>query len=143
MTELEDIGAGREHLRLLRKSSNRIRAALAAIIEPRGVTTQQFLALVWIRDLPGLSQAELSAEMDSDVNTVSALIKRLEAKGLLVRQRHNADGRAVSLSVTEEGRQLVDAARPYVDRLGQDLLALMPKGHEAAIIEWLKATLSV
>jgi DNA-binding MarR family transcriptional regulator len=133
---------GRQHIRLLRKSSARLRSRLIEIIEPQGVTSQQYLALLWIRDVPGLSQAELTVEIDSDVNTVSAMIRRLEKKGLLLRRKHPSDGRAVCLFPTDEGRRLVDEIRPLLDDFGVRLLALMPAGQEEIITNWLRSTLN-
>lgn len=96
------LAEGREHLRLLRRSLVRIRALTAELVEPHGLTAPQFLALLWIRDSEGLTQVALSEELDSDQNTVSAMMRRLEEKGLVVRERHAGDGRAVVLRVTDD-----------------------------------------
>ena len=132
---------GREYLRLLRRTLIRVRALTSELIEPHGLTGPQMLALLWISETEGLTQIELAAELDSDPNTVSAMMRRMIAKGLIVRERSLTDGRAVQLSVTEQGRAMVDEALPDVDRLSRHLFDLMPPGGEAAVTSWLDAVI--
>ena len=132
---------GRDYLRVLRRSMVRVRELTSDLIEPHGLTGPQMLALLWIRDCEDLTQVELAAELDSDPNTVSAMVRRLIAKELVAREKHRTDGRAVRLSVTEKGRALVEKALPDVDRLSRHLFALMPPADEAAVLSWLEAVI--
>lgn len=134
---------GRTYLRLLRRNLLRIDRLSSGLIEPHGLTNQQFLALFLIRDNEGLSQVELTAELDSDQNTVSGMVRRLAARSLITREPHPADRRAVRLVVTKTGVALVDATLPDVDRLSLKLAALMPAKHEKAIVGWLEKVASL
>ncbi|WP_226895866.1 MarR family winged helix-turn-helix transcriptional regulator [Polymorphobacter sp. PAMC 29334] len=129
---------GRTYLRLLRRNLLRIDRLSSSLIEPHGLTNQQFLALLLIRDNEGLSQAELTVELDSDQNTISAMVRRLATRDLITREAHPGDRRAVRLVVTEAGAALVAATLPDVDRLSLKLSALMPAKHEKAIVSWLE-----
>lgn len=131
--------AGRETLRLLRKSLVRVRALTSDLIEPHGLTGQQFLAMYWVSEREGITQIDLAAELDSDANTVSAMIVRLDKKQLIERRRHETDGRAVCLFTTPLGKQLVAETQPDVDRLSLHLLSLIPPEHKEAIMTWLDA----
>lgn len=133
------LARGRAYLRQLRRSLLRLDRLSSALIEPHALTSRQMLALMRIRDEEGLTQAQLTTELDSDQNTVSALMRRLAGRGLVVRRRHPTDRRAVHLQVTDEGAALVAETLPDVDRLSLRLAALMPPEHEAAIMDWLEA----
>ena len=54
---------------------------------------------------PGHSAATLARELDMDPPTVTRSLDRLEAKGLLLRERSSADRRIINLTLTPEGRQ--------------------------------------
>lgn len=138
MTPEHRLELGRTYLRLLRRSLLRIERLSAGLIEPHGLTSAQFLAMLLIRDNEGLTQAELTVELDSDQNTVSAVVRRLATRGLVTREPHPTDRRAVRLVVTAEGAALVDESLPDVDRLSLKLAALMPRAHEKAIVGWLE-----
>jgi DNA-binding MarR family transcriptional regulator len=135
----EELLRGREYLRLLRKSLIRIKDVTSDLIEPHGLTGPQMLCLLWIRDSVGLTQVELAAELDSDPNTVSAMIRRMIAKGFIMREKHPTDGRAHRVSVTKKGRALLDEAQPDVDRLSLHLFELMKTFDENEIVPWLEA----
>jgi DNA-binding MarR family transcriptional regulator len=56
---------------------------------------------------PGISVAEAAHELRLAPNTVSTLVGRLDAAGLLERARAVADGRSVRLSVTDKGTRRI------------------------------------
>lgn len=138
MKPKQRLEAGRTYLRLLRKVLLRIDRLSASLIEPHGLTNQQFLALLLIRDNERLTQAELAVELDSDQNTVSAIVRRLATRGLVTREPHPSDRRAWRLMVTPEGAALVGKTQPEVDRLSLLLETIAPADGEAAILGWLE-----
>jgi DNA-binding MarR family transcriptional regulator len=57
--------------------------------------------------------------------SVSKLVDKLEGRGLVVRERVAGDGRAVLVSISDEGREHLDAARGEIRTLlGQNLVKL-------------------
>jgi DNA-binding MarR family transcriptional regulator len=70
--------------------------------------------------------------------SVSKLVEKLESRGLVLRERVAGDGRAVLVSISEEGRQCVDAARVEIRsllrqnlaELGDDDLAALTSANE-------------
>lgn len=138
MTPDERLDLGRSYLRLLRRTLLRIDRLSGSLIDPHGLTNQQFLALLLIRDNEGLNQAELTTQLDSDQNTISSMVRRLASRGLITREPHPSDRRAVRLIVTPQGASMVDKTLPDVDRLSLKLAALMPAKHEKAILGWLE-----
>ncbi len=77
------------------------------ILDEHGLTYPQYLVLLvlWERDdAPTVS--ELGAALRLDSGTLSPLLKRLEAAGLVVRTRSAADERRVEVGLTDQGRAL-------------------------------------
>lgn len=70
----------------------------------------------------------LSAQMRTTPSAVSQMIKDLEGKGLVVRERGGGDFRSVTLALTEEGRRLAEGvdeaytafARGLFEEIGYD-----------------------
>ena len=143
MTIDDPLELGRNYLRLLRRTLLRIDRLSGGLIGPHGLTNQQFLALFLIRDQEGLTQVELTTQLDSDQNTVSAMVRRLASRGLVTREPHPTDRRAIRLIATAEGSQCVEHALPDIDRLSLKLAALMPAKHEKVIVGWLEKVASL
>jgi DNA-binding MarR family transcriptional regulator len=80
-----------------------------AIFRPRGVTTDQFSLLWTLERHDGIRQNELAAELFTDPNTVTAMLARLEKRGLVQRDVCAEDGRARRVSLTPGGRRLTIA----------------------------------
>ena len=80
----------------------------ASWLEPHGLTYPNYLVrtLLWERE--GQSLGEVGAALSLKSNTLTPLVKRMEAAGLLVRERSTADERQVLLHLTERGRELRD-----------------------------------
>lgn len=103
------------------------------LLDPMGLTHPQYLVMLalWQHDplpLEALSVKALGALLQLDSGTLSPLLKRLEANGLVRRQRQPRDERSVTVSLTDEGRALRTQAEliPHqvVERLGIDLVEL-------------------
>lgn len=78
-----------------------------AIFSARKVTTDQS-SLMWIVSRrPGIRQNELAEELFTDANTVTAMLVRLEKRGLIRREVCSEDGRARRVFLTPAGRRLV------------------------------------
>jgi DNA-binding MarR family transcriptional regulator len=58
--------------------------------------------------------------------SITSIVDRLEAAGLVVRRRHPDDGRAVLAEITEAGRALVEAATADLVAARFALTALSP-----------------
>lgn len=91
---------------LLAKAYQRLFAHFRTLLEPYGITPQQFalLAFLWKQD--GLSQTELAERTEVDRTTLGGLVDRLEKLKLVRRERHPQDRRAFLIFLTAEGRQL-------------------------------------
>ncbi|WP_327115989.1 MarR family transcriptional regulator [Streptomyces sp. NBC_01341] len=87
-------------------ASRAITGVYRPLLEPLGLTYPQYLVMVTLGEHRTLTVKELVALLQLDYGTVTPLIKRLEANGLLQRQRQAADERVVHVALTEEGLAL-------------------------------------
>ncbi len=71
-----------------------------------GLTHPQYLVMLALWQHGPLSVKSLSRLLQLDPGTLSPLIKRLEAAGLLRRDRDPRDERALAIALTDEGRAL-------------------------------------
>jgi DNA-binding MarR family transcriptional regulator len=91
------------------------RAVLAVyrpLLEPLGLTHPQYLVMLalWDHRKSGsgqpLSVKDIAAALQLDSATLSPMLKRLEALGLITRSRSTADERATDVELTKAGIQL-------------------------------------
>jgi DNA-binding MarR family transcriptional regulator len=75
-------------------------------LDPLGLTYPQYLAMLVLWERDGLTVSELGHRLMLDSGTLTPLLKRLEAAGLLQRQRDRSDERRVLLKLTSTGRAL-------------------------------------
>jgi DNA-binding MarR family transcriptional regulator len=93
--------------------------AMAAVRRLRGRETRcpgelsdaQYSLLFGLRDVPELSSRELAFLADLSPATTTEMLDGLAAAGLVHRERSESDRRVVLTSLTERGRDLVEARR--------------------------------
>ncbi|WP_442869108.1 MarR family winged helix-turn-helix transcriptional regulator [Bradyrhizobium sp. CCBAU 45384] len=75
-------------------------------LDELGLTYPQWIAIVALWEQDGQTVSELGAKMFLESNTLTPILKKLEAMGYLRRQRDPADERQVRVSLTDAGRRL-------------------------------------
>jgi len=83
---------------------------------------------------PGISVAEAAQELRLAPNSVSTMVSQLTADGLLTRGRVAADGRAVRLTVTDEGAARIGQWRDIRAELAGRALDGLPAADRQAIV---------
>lgn len=76
------------------------------LLEPLGLTYPQYLVMLVLWEGDGVTVSQLGERLALDSGTLTPLLKRLEAAGLVQRLRDSADERRVLLQLTREGRAL-------------------------------------
>ncbi|WP_106211237.1 MarR family winged helix-turn-helix transcriptional regulator [Kineococcus rhizosphaerae] len=98
------------------------------VLEPLGLTHPQYLVMLALWGREPMSVKELSEALQLDPPTLSPLLKRLEANGLLERKRLPEDQRSLAVTLTDAGWALRERALEVpgqiVTRLGMDLAEL-------------------
>lgn len=89
-------------------------AAVDRAVAPLGLTHAQYSLLASLRGLTRggdrPSQRQLADHIGLDAIFVSKLIAALERNGLVRRAQHPSDSRAVELTLTETGTEVIDRA---------------------------------
>lgn len=80
--------------------------AYKPILDKLGVTYTQYLAIVALWEQDHQTVSGLGEKLFLESNTLTPILKRLEAMGYLTRQRSADDERQVVVSLTEAGRAL-------------------------------------
>lgn len=81
------------------------------LLEPLGLTYPQYLVMLVLWQGDGLTVSQLGERLALDSGTLTPLLKRLEATGLVQRLRDAQDERRVLLQLTPAGRALKTRAR--------------------------------
>ena len=85
---------------------------LDAILKPHGLTFARYEALVLLTfsSRGSLPLGKMGERLQVHPTSVTSIVRRLEAAGLIDRQPHPDDGRAVLAVITPRGRALVERA---------------------------------
>ena len=87
------------------------------ILEPLGLTFPQYLVILALTEDAPQTVGALGSRLDMDTGTITPLVKRLEAAGLVTRQRDPADERRVLVDLTDRGRALEAEIRSVTDQI--------------------------
>src|SRR4051794_25270879 len=87
-------------------------AQLDEILRPHGLTFARYEALVLLTfsrrgELP---LGKMGERLQVHPTSVTSIVDRLEAQGLVRRHRHPTDGRGILAAITDEGRSIVEQA---------------------------------
>ncbi|MGY2289612.1 MarR family winged helix-turn-helix transcriptional regulator [Pseudomonas sp. SDO528_S397] len=80
------------------------------LLQALGLTYPQYLAMMVLWEEDGLTVGEISSRLLTDPGSLTPLLKRLEAEGVLSRTRSREDERVVVVQLTDTGRALRDKA---------------------------------
>jgi DNA-binding MarR family transcriptional regulator len=85
---------------------------LDEILKKHGLTFARFEALVLLTfsRRGSLPLGKMGERLQVHPTSVTSIVRRLEAAGLVTRTPHPDDGRAVLCEITDEGRELVERA---------------------------------
>ena len=81
------------------------------LLQALGLTYPQYLAMMVLWEEDGLTVSEISSRLLTDPGSLTPLLKRLEAEGLLSRTRSREDERVVVVKLTDAGRALQEKAK--------------------------------
>lgn len=125
-------------LRALVETSRHLEAMSNRHIEQLGLTPAQFDVLATLGDTPGMTCKQLGAGTLITKGTLTGVLDRLEAKGLIHRVRGEQDTRQTFISLTPAGEEVFKATfQPHIDFLGT-FFERMPAERQAQLIELLR-----
>ena len=100
-----------QHLSLIRQ---KLREPLETEFARGGLTGPQRMVMQALVQSEGLSLKQLSARVSLAHSTVSGIVDRLQARGMVVRRKDEADGRATVIAPSSEVRDFVANRMPQL-----------------------------
>jgi MarR family transcriptional regulator, organic hydroperoxide resistance regulator len=98
---------------LLNRAGMRIGTMFSRDIEPYGITLPMWRVLIELWHKGEHRLGELADLTSIDISTLSRLLVTMQRDRLVVRRRSGLDGRALSLTLTERGLELVEKITPF------------------------------
>lgn len=104
-------------------ASRSVIAAYKPVLAPMGLTHPQYLVMLTLWEKEPRTLAEVADVLRLEPATLSPLVKRLEAAGLVTRERSAADERRLALRLTAAGRHLRRRAEKVPEKVVASLNA--------------------
>jgi DNA-binding MarR family transcriptional regulator len=126
----------------LSSASRAFKAAAVDQMRALGVHPGQNFLLEELRAEEPLSTGELARRMHVEVPTVVRMTQRMQAAGLLQRQRDPNDRRRVLISLTAQGKRAARAMPRLLDTISEQALTDFTEGERQTLIELLQRVIS-
>ncbi|MFJ6080219.1 MarR family winged helix-turn-helix transcriptional regulator [Streptomyces sp. NPDC092369] len=107
-------------------ASRAVTARYRPLLDELGLTYPQYLVMLVLWEQDSISVRDLGASLQLESSTLSPLLKRLEASGLVRRERRAEDERSVAIRLTESGAALRERAATVPLAIG-DAMGLTPE----------------
>lgn len=98
-----------------------ITALYRPLLDELGITYPQYLVMMVLWEHQRLTVNQIGEKLSLDSGTLTPLLKRLEAKSYIVRQRKVEDERVVEISLTGKGEKLQDKACDLPAKMNEKL----------------------
>ncbi|MER5209860.1 MarR family transcriptional regulator [Streptomyces sp. NPDC002838] len=104
-----------------------VRSHLDELVKPSGITALQYTALTVLERHDGLSAAQLARDSFVTAQSIADLVRSLESRGLVRRERNPRNRRELLILLTDAGRELLaeheGPVRELEERMLRDLSA--------------------
>ena len=100
-----------------------VRSHLDELVRPSGITAIQYTALTVLEQHEGLPAAQLARRSFVTAQSTADLVRALEQRGLITRERNPENRRELSIFLTDAGRKLLAAYEEDVQDLGRRMVA--------------------
>jgi len=129
MTELE-----RRVLMAIRRIVHGVDRHSKQVERAAGVTVPQLVVLTAISRLGEVTSGRISEAASLSPATVTTILDKLEARGLVERYRNAQDRRVVHSRLTSAGAKLLDAAPPFLHEQFVSRFAKLADARKTAIV---------
>lgn len=123
----------------LKHAAAALRAAMDAALRPLALNVPQYACLELLGQRPGLSAAELARGAFVTRQSMHAVLRGLQDRGLLTRPATAPRGRALPTQLTEQGTHLLARASGAVADVERRMLLALPAGAGGRLREDLVA----
>jgi MarR family transcriptional regulator, organic hydroperoxide resistance regulator len=128
MQSVDPLALDRQVCFALAATSRSVIALYRPVLQPLGLTHPQYLVMLALWERSPRTVRDIGQALSLEPATLSPLLKRLEASGLLTRNRKAGDERSLDVELTDSGRALRAQAEKVpaqiVKRLGMPIAEL-------------------
>ena len=124
----------------LLRTADVVRRAFQAVVEPHGITAAQYNVLRVLRGAgpDGLPTLAIAERLIEESPGITRMLDRLQAKGLIRRERGLEDRRLVRCRLTERGRALLAELDPLVVSADDDILKALGPRQQRQLVKLLE-----
>lgn len=123
--------------RKITKISREVSAFTVQTMKEEGIGTAEFDFIHLVRHHPGITQAEIRAQLKIDKGAAARRAASLESKGYLYRKPNPNDARSQLLYATEKAEQLKNSKAKIEEIFYEWLLEDLPEEEKAAFCQTL------
>jgi DNA-binding MarR family transcriptional regulator len=99
-------------------------------LDKLGITYPQYLVLMVLWETDSIPVSEITRRLILNTNTITPVLKRMEAQGIITRQRSEEDERKVIVTLTTKGKELQIEAASIPEKLVAGLVSSNVKMEE-------------
>ena len=110
-------------LYLVKRLELAVRAKLDELLRPSGITALQYTALTVLERHDGLSAAQLARDSFVTAQSMADMVRALEERALIRRERNPGNRRELLILLTDAGRELLAAHAEPVRLLEEQMVA--------------------
>ncbi|MDD3953363.1 MAG: MarR family winged helix-turn-helix transcriptional regulator [Lentisphaeria bacterium] len=127
------VDCGIRILRAMRRIIRSVDLHSREMVQRFQITTPQMVCLSVVSESQGITLSKLADSVSLCASTVTGIVDRLEARGLVRRRRASNDRRKITLVITAAGRQLIAAAPPLLQDKFSARLSALPELEQVTI----------
>ena len=114
----------------------------ASVVRGTGLSAAQIHTIEVLGNHPNLRMKELAEKIGVTTGTMTVMIDRLEAKGLVERKPHPEDRRSYVVDLTDKGRKAFEGHHSLHMKLTEDIASHLTKEELTALIVGLQKILA-
>ncbi|MCP3799449.1 MarR family transcriptional regulator [Allokutzneria sp. A3M-2-11 16] len=107
----------------IKRVEHELMGAKQAAVRPAGLTVAQYSALLVLAGQPGISAAELARRCRVTPQTMTTILRNLEAAELIMREPHELHRNVLETRLTDAGRQAFELADQRASAVERSLAA--------------------
>lgn len=116
--EYEGLKLGNQLCFPLYAAARKITNKYTPYLKPLGLTYTQYIVFMVLWEMDEVTVGELCRRLYLDSGTLTPLLKKMEEHGWVVRSRSHEDERVVMITLTDEGRGMMDKCRDIPSKIG-------------------------
>jgi DNA-binding MarR family transcriptional regulator len=124
-------------IHLLHRASQRASEIFAIETRDFDLTARQYAVIATIARHEGLSQTDLVRMTGIDRSTLADVVQRLLRRGIIERERTTRDGRTYAVTLSDSGRELLQAIKPIARRADRHVLSVLSEEESRALVNAL------